>query len=78
MRFILKGKVYNRTPEDVETKMQGKDPEPIRRHFVVVNGTKFPPKQVLAELLGLQKIEFTTMDAANILRRLGFKLETIK
>jgi hypothetical protein len=75
MRFILKGKVYNRSAQDVEEKMRGVDPEPARKYCVIVNGVKYPPKQILAELLGLNRVEFTTMDAANILRRLGFKLE---
>jgi len=74
MRFILKGKAYNLTKQDVVKKMQGISPEEIRKYYIVVNGKKYPPKQVLGELLRLGRVEFTTMDASNVLRRLDFKL----
>jgi hypothetical protein len=54
--------------------MKGVPPEKIFKYYVEVNGEKYPPKQVLAKSLGLGRVEFTTMDASNILRRLGFKL----
>jgi hypothetical protein len=47
-------------------------PEPIRDHFVVVNGRRWPPKQVLALATGLDRADFTTHQARAILRRLGF------
>ncbi len=75
MRFILNGKAYELTREDVEHKMTGVEPEVPRQYFVVVNGKKYPPKQVMAEVLRLGRIEFTTMAAGNILQRLGFKLQ---
>jgi hypothetical protein len=49
-------------------------PEEIHKYYVVVNNKKYPPKQILAEVLGLSRVEFTTMDASNILQRLNFKL----
>jgi hypothetical protein len=48
------------------------DPEPIREHYVVVAGRRFPPKQVLAAVTGLDRADFTTHQARAILRRLGF------
>ena len=77
MRFILKGKVYNLTREEVEAKMEKIEPELARTYIIIVNGKEYPPKQVLAETLGLGRVEFTTMDATNILRRLGFRLEQV-
>jgi hypothetical protein len=75
MRFILNGKAYDRTKEDVENAMAGEQPDPVRQYFVMVNGKRFPPKQVLAKALDLGRVEFTTMSASNILQRLGFKLQ---
>jgi len=77
MRFMLRGKVYNLTREEVEAKMEKIEPELARKYIIIVNGKEYPPKQVLAETLGLGRVEFTTMDAANILRRLGFRLEQV-
>jgi len=74
MRFILRRKAYNLTKQEVEKKMQRVVPEEIHKYYVVVNNKKYPPKQILAEVLGLSRVEFTTMDASNILQRLDFKL----
>ena len=73
-RFILRKNAYEYAKEDFERALIGVEPESIRQYYVEINGKKFPPKQVIAFVLGLGKVEFTTMDAANILRRLGFKL----
>jgi len=74
MRFILKGKAYELRKEEVEEKMQRVTPEVIRKHYVVIIEMKFPPKQVLGEILDLGRVEFTSMDAVNILKRLGFEM----
>lgn len=47
-------------------------PEPIREHFVVINGRRWPPKQVLALVTGLDRADFTTHQARRVLTRLGF------
>jgi hypothetical protein len=76
-RFILRGKAYDLTKEDVEKGMIGIQPEAIRLYYVEINGKKYPPKQVLSTILGLGKVEFTTMDASTTLRRIGFKIKQI-
>jgi hypothetical protein len=47
-------------------------PEPVRDHYVVIEGRRFPPKQVIALATGLDRADFTTHQARRILRRLGF------
>jgi hypothetical protein len=47
-------------------------PEPIRDHYVVIEGRRYPPKQVIALATGLDRADFTTHQARRILRRLGF------
>ena len=74
MRFILRGKAYDLAKVEVEEKMEGITPEVIHKYYVVVNGKNYPPKQVLGEILRLSRVEFTTMDATNVLRRLFFEL----
>lgn len=76
-RFILKRKAYEKSKEEVERIMSGVQPEVIWKYYVEINGVKYPPKQILSIVLKLGRVEFTTMDAANILRRLGFKIERI-
>ena len=77
MEFILRGTNYSLLKQDVENKMKGIIPEQINQYFIEVNGKKYPPKQVLAESLGIGRVEFTTMDASSILRRLGYKLSRL-
>lgn len=47
-------------------------PDPIARHFVVLNGRRYPPKQVISEVTGLDRADFTSHQARRILMRLGF------
>lgn len=64
-RFELDGGLVESLLEDVE-------PEPIKEHYVVVRGRRFPPKQVLAVVTGLDRADFTTHQARAVLRRVGF------
>lgn len=47
-------------------------PEPLNQHYVVVGGRRYPPKQVIATITGLDRADFTTHQARRILMRLGF------
>jgi hypothetical protein len=47
-------------------------PEPLGEHYVVVGGKRFPPKQVISLLTGLDRADFNTHQARRILSRLGF------
>ena len=44
----------------------------MREHYVVVLGRRFPPKQVISRVTGLDRADFTTHQARRILKRLGF------
>ena len=57
---------------DVLQAVRKVDPEPITSHFVVVGARRFPPKQVLSEVTGLDRADFTTHQARRTLIRLGF------
>ena len=57
---------------DVVRALREIDPEPIHSHFVVVGARRFPPKQVVSEVTGLDRADFTTHQARRTLIRLGF------
>lgn len=57
---------------DVLKALRNVDPEPISSHFVVVGSRRFPPKQVIGEITGLDRADFTTHQARRTLLRLGF------
>jgi hypothetical protein len=68
----VSGHQYSLDSRSVEAALQGALPEPIHEHFVVVNGRRWPPKQVLALVTGLDRADFTTHHARRVLTRLGF------
>jgi hypothetical protein len=57
---------------DVLRALRNVEPEPISSHFVVVSSRRFPPKQVIGEVTGLDRADFTTHQARRTLLRLGF------
>jgi hypothetical protein len=65
-------RAYRLDPDRVERMMNGILPEPILRHYVVVDQRRYPPKQVIAEITGLDRADFTTHQARRILMNLGF------
>jgi hypothetical protein len=70
--MIVSGHTYDLDPQRVEKALRGELPEPIYEHFVVINGRRWPPKQVLALVTGLDRADFTTHQARRALTRLGF------
>lgn len=70
--MTVSGHQYNLDPRRVEAALQGALPEPIHEHFVAINGRRWPPKQVLALVTGLDRADFTTHQARRALTRLGF------
>jgi hypothetical protein len=81
VRFILRGEVLELNPYDVKTIALVRTPEPVRKHYVEVGGKHFPPKQLLEQVLldkgfkdnEFNRLDFTTIDARSILKRLGFR-----
>src|SRR5713101_7573173 len=70
--MTISGHRYDLDAGRVQEALQGELPEPITEHFIVVNGRRWPPKQVLALVTGLDRADFTTHQARSVLTRLGF------
>lgn len=71
-RFTIAGSSYDLERHAVEEAVNGSLPEPIHEHYVVIRGRRYPPKQVLTCVTGLDRADFTTHQARRILKRLGF------
>lgn len=56
----------------VERALRQTLPEPIKSHYVVVGQRRYPPKQAISLLTGLDRADFTTHQARRILTGLGF------
>lgn len=71
MKFTLNGEQHDVDPSDARARLAAHPPEPIQTHWVELDGRRWPPKQALEVVLGVQRAGFTTYRAAEILRRLG-------
>ena len=69
---VIAGRSFVLTADGLSDLCRDVYPEPVRDHFVVVAGKRFPPKQVIALATGIDRNDFTTNQARAILRRLGF------
>ncbi|RLE07527.1 hypothetical protein DRJ00_07975 [Candidatus Aerophobetes bacterium] len=77
VKVKIRGKKLAVSSEDVEKVAEGLSPEGIRKHYIVVNGRRFPPKQLLEGILKMKGVKmdrllFTTKDAYYLFTRLGF------
>lgn len=70
--FVIARRPFTLRSGDIERAMHGVLPEPVKDHFVVVGHGRFPPKQVIGRVTGLDRAEFTTHHARRVLARLGF------
>ena len=77
VKKIIRGKEYEVSRNEIITAAQTISPENIRHWYVVIEGVRYPPKQVVAEALSLRRLDFTTSDAKRLLEKLGFDLERI-
>lgn len=68
----ISGQQFELDPRRVVRAVARALPEPVRDHYVVIEGRRYPPKQVIALATGLDRADFTTHQARRILRRLGF------
>lgn len=71
-RVKIAGRPFVLRNSDVVRAARNLDPEPIKRHFVVIDGRRFPPKQVMSAVTGLDRANFTSSQARRTLTRLGF------
>ena len=77
MRFVIKGKEFDITAEEIVAAIKGNEPRPIKKYYVEMEGTRYPIKQVVELATGLYPIDFTSMYANDILSKLGFEVKAI-
>lgn len=70
--FTIAGHGVDLNAAEVERQLAAELPDPIHEHYVVVGGRRFPPKQVISLVTGVDRSDFTTHHARRVLQRLGF------
>lgn len=71
----IAGHRFTLNRQDVERVARDLEPEPIDVFFAVVRGRRFPPKQLVEALTGLDRADFNSHQARSLLVRLGFGVE---
>lgn len=71
-RVRIAGSDFRLRSRDIQRAMRKLEPEPITSHYVVVGSRRFPPKQVISAVTGVDRADFTTHQARRTLMRLGF------
>ncbi len=74
VRFTIGGRKVELSKAQVERALKAEKPEPINTHAVLVGGVAFPVKQALRATTGFDILDFHTMEARRVFRRLGFEL----
>jgi|GEM_PF-508095 len=72
-QFTISGHDFELDRDRVEDAVGRQLPDPVREHYVVVHGRRYPPKQVISCATGLDRADFTTHQARRVLMRLGFQ-----
>ena len=70
--MVIAGQRFRLERAAIAKAMKKALPEPLNQHYVVIAGRRYPPKQVIAEVTGLDRADFTTHQARRVLLRLGF------
>lgn len=60
VRITLNGTVHEIEPEQARARLGGHPPEAIQTHWVEMDGRRWPPKQALEVVIGVQRREFTS------------------
>lgn len=71
---VVNGKPIALTRVAVSEAMRGVVAEPVQTHSVLIEGTRYPVKQVFQEATGLDRLDFTSAIARRNLARLGFEV----
>ena len=72
--FTVGGRSFSISRNEIERKLKGVQPEPIRQYCVTINGREYPMKQAVEVSVGLLRSGFTTQDAIRILRKFDLPL----
>jgi hypothetical protein len=70
--FTIAKRPFELRREGVERSVRNVLPEPLASHYVVIGNRRYPPKQVIGLVTGLDRADFTSHQARRILMGLGF------
>ena len=72
----LNGVNYEIDSEKITRLVSRLEPKGIDKYWVRIQGRRFPPKQLVSELLDIPLVDFTTMDAGRVLGAVGLEVHS--
>jgi len=75
--FIIGGRRFRLTKDEVVRKLRSATPGPIQTHAVEVHGQLYPTKQAFSVVTGLDLLDFTTNQARRVFVRLGLPVKRV-
>lgn len=72
----LNGTNYQIDSEKIVRLASRLEPKGIDKYWTKIQGRRFPPKQIVSELLDIPLVDFTTRDASRILGAVGFQVQS--
>jgi hypothetical protein len=76
LTFTLRGRTFEKSSEDFAKAIKGLEPGRIQKYSTLINGKRYPIRQVLAAVTKLPPIAITSQDAYRVLERFGFSVDT--
>ena len=76
LTFTLRGRTFEKSSEDFAKAIKGLEPGRIQKYSTLINGKRYPIRQVLAAVTKLPPIAITSQDAYRVLEKFGFSVDT--
>lgn len=74
--FTLAGRAFDLSDDDVRIRIARHRPEAIDQYWVEIDGERWPVKQVMAIMTGLDRTRFQSQNSRRLLAKLGFPVGT--
>ncbi len=75
IRFTLRGRAFEKEQDDFLKAAKTMKPGRIQKYSTVINGKRYPIRQLVAAVTGLHAIAITSQDAYRILEKFGLTVD---
>ena len=75
--FTIGGRTISMSAQLVQEVLEDILASPVNKHFVVVNGRRFPVKQALSIVANIPSSSFISTEAVRVFKNLGFEVNRV-
>ena len=77
-KITIRGKKYEVERRQIIQAIKGKEPKPIKSHYIEIRRVKYPIKQPVGLVLKMPGVGFCSADAYRLLEKLGFEIHSLE